>query len=485
MTRFPLFPASALCVVGLLFAACSPVQNDRPNFIVIFIDDLGYSDIGPFGSKLNRTPHLDRMAAEGAKLTSFYVAASVCTPSRAALLTGSYPQRVDMDRNALPGTGNNVVFFPGDPKGLNPSENTIADALKTAGYATACIGKWHLGDQPQWLPRFYGFDTYFGIPYSNDMGVASRWNYPPLPLMRNEDVIEQEPDQGLLTKRYTEESLAFIEANHDQPFFLYMPHTMVHLPRFASSDFAGKSDNGLYGDIVEELDWSVGKILDKLVELGIDDNTVVMFFSDNGSTRASSEYVVSNEPLRGRKASMFEGGFRVCSLAWAPGRIPAGSESSEILTSMDLLPTFAQWAGISQPSPNTIDGKDISEVLENGAASPHDAFFYRRANLLYAVRSGPWKLFTRDYTYGGSKVTAGTLYNLETNIAEDQDLSAQNPDIVAKLNALAERSRRELGDGPEHEGNAIRKAAYIPLDDATTLTPRPHPWSEVKLKSEN
>ena len=298
-------------------------------------------------------------------------------------------------------------------------------------------------------------------------------------------MIEQEPDQGLLTKRYTEESLAFIEANQDQPFFLYLPHTMVHLPRFASSGFEGKSSNGLYGDIVEELDWSVGKILDKLVELEIDDNTVVLFFSDNGGTRSADTYQVSNAPLRGRKASIFEGGFRVCSLAWAPGRIPAGSESSEILTSMDLLPTFAKWAGISEPSPNTIDGKDISDVLENGAPGPHDAFYYRRANILHAVRSGPWKLYVRDYTYGGSTVPAGTLYNLETNIAENQDVSASNPDVVAKLNALADRSRRELGDGPEHAGNAIRTASYISLEEATTLTPRPLPWSEVKLKAKN
>ncbi len=485
MNRSRLVTSSALLSALWLLVACGPVEKAQPNFIIIFIDDLGYADIGPFGSDLNRTPHLDRMAAEGMKLSSFYVASSVCTPSRAALLTGSYAQRVDMERNALPGTGNNIVLFPGDPKGLNPSEITIAEVLQDAGYATACIGKWHLGDQKQWLPRAHGFDTYFGVPYSNDMGVRSRWNYPPLPLLRNEELIEQEPDQGLLTKRYTEESLAFIEANQDQPFFLYLPHTMVHLPRFASSDFEGKSSNGLYGDIVEELDWSVGQILDKLVELEIDENTVVLFFSDNGGTRSTDTYQVSNVPLRAGKGSMFEGGFRVCSLAWAPGRIPAGSESSQITTSMDLFPTFANWAGATLPADNTIDGKDISAVLETGAPTPHDAFFYRRANLLYAVRSGPWKLFVRDYRQGGSTVPAGTLYNLELNIAEDEDVSADHPNIVADLEALAEKSRHDLGDGPEYPGNGIRKAAYVSLEEATTLTERPQPWSEVKLKANN
>ncbi|MCZ6671749.1 MAG: sulfatase-like hydrolase/transferase, partial [Verrucomicrobia bacterium] len=263
---------SIILVSLVAFIGGCAQKTDRPlNFVIIFIDDLGYADIGPFGSTLNRTPNLDRMAAEGMKLTNFYVAASVCTPSRAALLTGCYPQRVDMEHNALPGSGNNLVLFPGDPKGLNPSEITIAEMLKEQGYATAIIGKWHLGDQKQWLPRNHGFDTYFGIPYSNDMGVGNtRRNYPPLPVIQEQEVIEEEPDQGYLTKRYTEKSLEFIEAHKNEPFFLYLPHTMVHLPRFASPAFEGKSNNGLYGDIVEEIDWSVGQILDKLRELDLD-----------------------------------------------------------------------------------------------------------------------------------------------------------------------------------------------------------------------
>jgi arylsulfatase A len=463
--------------VGILslLGACSKKATQPPNFIIIFIDDLGYADIGPFGSTLNRTPNLDRMAAEGMKLTDFYVASSVCTPSRAALMTGCYPQRVDMSTNALPGSGNNLVLFPGDPKGLNPSEITIAEMLKEKGYATTIIGKWHLGDQKQWLPRTQGFDSYFGIPYSNDMSEwHARIDYPPLPLMRNEEVIEEEPDQGLLTKRYTEATLAFIDANKDKPFFVYLPHTMVHLPRYASPDFEGKSNNGLYGDIVEELDWSVGQILDKLKSLDLDKNTLVLFFSDNGGTRSTDTYEVSNEPLRGRKGSMFEGGFRVCSLAWAPGVIPAGSECSEITTSMDLLPTFANLSGATVPADRIIDGKNITPLLEGqpNAKTPHDAFFFHRTKNLYAVRSGPWKLFVKAYNYGNETVKAGTLYNLREDIGETTNVSSKHPDVVTRLEKLAEDSRTDLGDGPDKQGKNIRKAAYIDLKDAVTLTQR-------------
>lgn len=483
-TRIYLALVSMIC---LFLSSCSRNASRPPNFIIIFIDDLGYADIGPFGSKLNRTPNLDRMAAEGMKLTSFYVASSVCTPSRAALLTGSYPQRVDMAINALPGTANDIVLFPGEPKGLNPSEVTIAEILKEVGYATACIGKWHLGDQKQWLPRNHGFDTYFGIPYSNDMGEwNSQWNYPPLPLLRNEDVIEEEPDQRLITKRYTEESLKFIEQNQDKPFFLYLPHTMVHVPHYASDGFEGKSNNRIYGDAVEEIDWSVGQILDRLVELGIGDHTFVFFFSDNGGSRSRDGFEVSNEPLRSRKGSLFEGGFRVCSLAWGPGRIPAGSVTSKVTTSMDLLPTFAGWAGTQAPSDRIIDGVNIADILEGSESSEptREAFFYRRGDDLYAVRSGPWKLFVRDTDFGGS-VKAGTLYNLEDDISETTDLSESHPDIVSKLEALAESSRIDLGDGTERPGRNVRKADYIPLAEATTLTPRPEPWSQVQRRQQN
>lgn len=477
-----------LLAICSLWTGCGKQADSAPeqyNFVVIFIDDLGYGDIGPFGSTLNRTPNLDRMAAEGMKLTDFYVAASVCTPSRAALMTGSYSQRVDMSLNALPGTANDIVLFPGDPKGLNPSEVTIAEVLKDAGYATACIGKWHLGDQKQWLPRQHGFDTYFGIPYSNDMGLGNvRWNYPPLPVVEEQEVIEQEPDQGFLAKRYTEKTLDFIEANQDRPFFVYLPHTMVHLPRFASPEFEGKSANGLYGDIVEEIDWSVGQILDKLKALELDQNTIVLFCSDNGGTRSTKDYKVSNLPLRGGKASMFEGGFRVCSLAWGPGLIPAGSESSEITTSMDLLPTFAKLGKAQVPSDRILDGLDISAILagEAQAASPREAFYYYRGRDLFAIRSGPWKLFVQDYPYGGQKVPAGTLYNLRDDIGETTDVASRHADVVDRIQALAVTARSDLGDGRESHGANIRPAAYIEVDEAVTLTPRPQPWSEVQKR---
>ena len=465
-----------LGILSVLLTGCVGKADSPPNFIIIFIDDLGYADIGPFGSKLNRTPNLDRMAAEGMILTDFYVASSVCTPSRAALMTGSYPQRVDMSTNALPGSGNNLVLFPGDPKGLNPNEITLAEMLKEKGYATTIIGKWHLGDQKQWLPRNQGFDSYFGIPYSNDMSEwHPRIDYPPLPLMRNEEVIEEEPDQGLLTKRYTEEALTYIEANKDHPFFVYMPHTMVHNPRYASPAFEGKSNNGLYGDIVEELDWSVGKILDKLEALGLDDNTMVLFFSDNGGTRSTDTYQVSGEPLRGQKGTMFEGGFRVCSVAWSPGLIPANSICKELTTAMDLYPTFANLSGASVPNDRIIDGKDITALLtgKSNAKTPHNTFFYHRRKDLHAVRSGPWKLFVKDYRYGNETIPAGTLYNLTEDIGETTDVGASNPQVVARLQALAEASRIDIGDGEGNPGKNVRKAAYIPLEDAVTLTTRP------------
>jgi arylsulfatase A len=469
-----------LLLINLVFHIGCSSKSEGPtspfNFIIIFVDDLGYGDIGPYGSTLNRTPHLDRMAAEGMTFTDFYVAASLCTPSRAALMTGCYPQRVDMEHNALPGSGNDLVLFPGDPKGLNPSEITIAEILKERGYATTCIGKWHLGDQKQWLPTEQGFDSYFGIPFSNDMGVANTKNtFPPLPVLEGLDVIEEEPDQAYLTKRYTDRAIAYIEANKAQPFFLYLPHTMVHLPRYASPAFEGQSNNGLYGDIVEEIDWSVGQILDKLVELGIDKNTVVLFFSDNGGTRSTDTYTVSNAPLRGGKGSMFEGGFRVCSLAWAPGLIPGGKTSDEFVTGMDVLPTFASLAGASTPTDRIIDGKDITPILkgDSKASTPHDTFFYRRGNLLYAVRSGPWKLFVKDYTYGRETVKDGTLYNLTEDLGETTDVSADHSDIVTRLETLAEASRVDLGDGPDRSGANIRKAAYVKLSEAVTLTTIP------------
>jgi arylsulfatase A-like enzyme len=466
---------SLLLAFGTSHAA--PEKNKPLNYVVIFVDDLGYGDIGPFGSQLNKTPHLDRMAAEGRKFTNFYVAAAVCTPSRAALMTACYPQRVDMALNALPNSVNNIVLFPGDPKGLNPHEVTIAEVLKDKSYATACIGKWHLGDQRAFLPTEQGFDYYFGIPFSNDMGFDHRIPYPPLPLLRNEEVIEEEPDQRFLTKRYTEETLAFIEQHQQEPFFVYLPHSMVHWPHYASPAFKDKSKNGIYGDVVEEIDWSVGKILDKLAELDLDERTLVIFTSDNGGGGARG-CVVSNLPLRARKGNMCEGGIRVCTIAWCPGLVPKGTVCDELATAMDLLPTFANLSGAKLPEDRILDGKDILPLLRGdlGAKSPHEAFYYRRGMDLYAVRSGDWKLFVRTNQApfpGGNKaqrITAGTLYNLNDDIGETTDVSAQHPDVVAKLERLAEASRVDLGDGTDRPGNNVRRAAYVDVNDAVTLT---------------
>ena len=296
--------ASAL--LGMALPLAKAAEAARPNFIIIFCDDLGYADIGPFGSEKHRTPHLDRMAAEGRKFTSFYVTSGVCTPSRSSLMTGCYPKRVGLHVNEK-GAG---VLFPGNQRGLNPSEVTLAEVLKARGYATGIVGKWHLGDQPAFLPTRQGFDYYFGIPFSNDMGQKDRPSkpYPPLPLLRMEKVIEEEPDQRLLTQRYTREAIAFIERHKAKPFFLYLPHSMPHWPQYSSERFAGKSANGKWGDAAEEIDWSTGEILKALKANGLDKKTMVIFMSDNGG---AVRHGASNQPLRGGKGSTGEGGHRV------------------------------------------------------------------------------------------------------------------------------------------------------------------------------
>jgi arylsulfatase A-like enzyme len=291
-------------------------------------------------------------------------------------------------------------------------------------------------------------------------------------------VIEEEPDQRLLTKRYTDAALTFIEENRDGPFFLYLPHSMVHWPHYASAGFKGKSRNGIYGDVVEEIDWSVGQILDKLKELKLDQRTLVLFTSDNGGGGAR-DCLVSNLPLRARKGSMCEGGIRVCTLAWAPGLVPSGTVCDELATAMDILPTFANLAGAQTPADRIIDGKNISNLLrgEGNAKTPHEAFFYRRGLELYAVRSGPWKLFVRRHrapwgNQTSQQIEAGTLYHLEKDIGETTDVSRRHPEVVARLQKLAEASRVDLGDGVYLRGKNVRKAGYIPLSDAVTLTKR-------------
>lgn len=444
----------------------------RPNFILINIDDLGYADIGPFGSN-NRTPNLDRMAKEGRRLTSHY-AAPVCSPSRAALMTGCYPKR------ALPIPH---VLFPAGAVGLNPEERTVAEVLRDAGYATACIGKWHLGDQPEFLPTRQGFDSYFGIPYSNDMGPAADGaksnpgeqipgakdlatmtarqtqvsgeetgirggNQPPLPLVENERVVGRvrAAEQFEITRRYTERAVEFVRKKREGPFFLYMPHTAVHFPLHPGKDFMGKSPNGLIGDWTEEVDWSVGQILDAVRGANIAEKTLVLFTSDNGG---ALRFGSNNGPLRGTKGQTLEGGIRVCTIAWWPGKIPAGTSTDAITTMMDILPTFARLAGARVPDDRKIDGIDIWSVMSGEPSKePRETFFYFRGFKLEAVRSGLWKLHLA-LADSQPKAKKGRpreqLFNLREDIGETRDLASAHPDEVARLRALADSMRGDLG----------------------------------------
>lgn len=453
--RHSLMKIKCLAAVLLLLPFVNADQKiDRPNFIVIFIDDMGYSDLGCFGSELHQTPNLDKMAAEGMKLTDFYVTCSVCTPSRASLMTGCYPRRVNMHVD----DNNRCVLFPGARKGLNPSEITIAEVLKTRGYSTACIGKWHLGDHPDFLPTRQGFDSYYGIPYSNDMHRKPI----PLPLMRDDKVIEAPVRQDTITERYTVEAIRFIKENKDKPFFIYLPHAMVHVPLFPGKEFQGKSKNGKYGDAAEELDWSTGEILKTLKESGLDERTLVLFTSDNGSSR-----LPSNVPLRGQKGRTDEGGMRVpCVVRW-PGRIPAGTVSGELSSTLDLLPTIARLAGAQAPTDRILDGKDIWPILsgEANAKSPHEAFFYYQMDQLQAVRSGKWKLFVemdakkRNWGKPEGK-TPVKLFDLLADIHEDKDVKDQHPEVVERMLGLAAKAREDLGD-MENAGKNQREAGWV------------------------
>lgn len=447
----------SMIIAGALFGVCAEAQAAapaKPNFIVINIDDMGYADIGPFGSKLNRTPNLDRMATEGRKLTSFY-AAPVCSPSRAALMTGCYPKR------CLPIPH---VLFPGDGVGLSPKEVTVAEVLKGAGYATAIVGKWHLGDQPEFLPLAQGFDMHFGLPYSNDMGPAEDGakselgkplparkgkGQPPLPLLRNNTVVRRvlPDDQQSLVEIYTDEAVRFITAHRDAPFFLYLPHNAVHFPIYPGKKWAGRSPNGIYSDWVEEVDWSVGRVLDTLREQGLSERTLVVFTSDNGGTPRAV-----NAPLRGHKGSTLEGGMRVPMIAWWPGKIPAGTSCDAITGMFDILPTFAALSGGAVPADRTIDGANIWPLLSGAAdAKPaHETFYYYRGFRLEAVRHGEWKLQLPPEKNPAAKQH---LFNLKTDIGEAADVAAANPEAVAKLQALVEAMKGDLGlDGEQAPG---------------------------------
>ena len=435
-----------------------------PNIILIFCDDLGYADIGCFGSTKHRTPKIDRIAKEGKRFTNFYVTSGVCTPSRASLLTGCYPRRLNMHED----TEQHWVLLPIAKRGLNPDETTIAEILKTQGYATACIGKWHLGDQPEFLPTQQGFDYYFGIPYSNDMGPNRYFpDQPPLPFVRNEEVVEAPVDQNSITHRYTEEIISFIRTNKHQPFFVYLAHTMPHVPIHVGDSFRGQSSNGIYGDAVEEIDWSTGKIVDILTELGIGGKTLLIFASDNG---AQKNIGGSNAPFSGWKGTTFEGGMRVpCVMRW-PGKIPAGTESDELCSTLDLLPTFATLAGTEPPQDRVIDGKNIWPLISGTGdeKTPHDAFYYYFRRQLQAVRSGKWKLhlpleveqikWDQVIMEGPGKKMA--LYDLGKDLQENSNVALKHPEVVERLMQLAEIAMTDLGDS-DRDGKNQRMAGMV------------------------
>jgi len=414
-----------------------------PNVVVIFIDDMGYGDIGPYGATKQRTPHLDRMAKEGMKLTSFY-ATPVCSVSRAQMMTGCYGARV-----SVPG-----VYFPGQSVGLNPSEVTVAERLKEKGYATQIIGKWHLGDQPEFLPTRQGFDHYLGIPYSNDMLKKSAdTKIPVVPLLRDEKIVElMDGDaQTRLVEIYTKEAVDFIGRSKDKPFYLYFAHNAVHTPIHPGAAFAGKSQNGRFGDWVEEVDWSVGQVLDALRSQGLEKDTLVVFTSDNGPWLTKGADGGSAGPLRGGKGSTWEGGVREPTIAWWPGRVPAGSVNDAVAGTIDLLPTFVSLAGGTVPASPVIDGRDITSILlGQSKESAREAHYYFSGYDLQAVRQGRWKLALVPQPDGmgkqAAKVPAGLrLYDLDAEIGEQTDVAAQHPEVVAKLKALADKMAAEIG----------------------------------------
>jgi len=415
---------------ALLALATGPSAPEKPNFVVVFCDDLGYGDLGCYGHPSIRTPNLDRMAAEGQRWTDFYAAAEVCTPSRAALLTGRLPVRSGM------ASGRRRVLFPDSKGGLPDGEITLAEALRARGYATACVGKWHLGHLPPYHPLKHGFDSYFGIPYSNDMK--------PTPLWRGEETLEEPAVQATLTRRYTEEAARFIRASKDRPFFLYLAHTFPHVPLAASDAFRGKSPRGLYGDVVEEIDASMGEILATLREEKLEGRTLVVFTSDNGPWLIMKEQGGSAGPLRDGKGSTFEGGMRVPGIFWWPGRV-APATVREMGSTLDLFPTFVRLAGGEVPADRPIDGFDLLPVLFGRGPSPRQTMFFYRGTELYAVRKGPWKAhFVTRSAYGRDPAVVHErplLYHLGRDPGEQYDAGEKNPDVLAAIRREAEAHR--------------------------------------------
>ncbi|QDT53726.1 Arylsulfatase [Caulifigura coniformis] len=486
----------AILLVGLLTSPA--ISADRPNIVFIVADDMGYADLGVQGARGFRTPNLDRLAAEGTRFTNFYVAQAVCTASRAALMTGCYPNRLGMQ-----GAYNHT-----SRDGIADEEWLLPEMLRDAGYATAGMGKWHLGTRPKFHPMRHGFDEWLGIPYSNDntkYHPSLATEMPPLPLYDGERVVELDPDQSTFTRRLTERAVDFIERKADRPFFLYLPHVMPHVPIFASAQFSGKSGAGLYGDVIEELDWSVGEILATLKRLHLEEKTLVIFISDNGPFLSYGEHAGSAAPLREGKLTTFEGGLRVPCLARWPGHIPAGRVCDIPFIGIDWLPTLTELAS-GKTSTLTIDGRSVKAVLlgEEKVAAPHEALFFYSGTALQAVRSGPWKLhFAHPYiTVAGEPGRGGkpsnwgklaptsitqsgvegiatrhgyrieplelSLFNLETDPGERENLASKHPEIVARLSKLAEPVRLELGDTLQGvQGSGVRASGIDRSQDSS------------------
>lgn len=424
-------------------------NSDKPNIIVIFCDDLGYGDLSSYGSTWNQTPEIDQMATEGVRFTNFYAGAPFCTPSRAGLLTGSYPRRVDMDQ----------VLFPSAKKGINPDEEILPEVLKKAGYATAIVGKWHLGDQPVFLPTRHGFDYWYGLPYSNNM---EHGKHPSLPVMKNEKVFEQDAergtfDQSTLTKKYTEETISWMDKNKNKPFFLYLAHTMPHNPVAARKEFFGKTDNPKkgFGASVAEISWSTGKILDYLRKNKLDENTLVIFTSDNGG---NPRWGASNGILKGKKGQIAEGGIRVPFIAWWPGRINPGTTCHAPASVIDFYETFSALAGVEIDSAVKRDGKDIFDYLVNPQKKREARpFYYWHGGSLRAIRYGNWKIMlTGPFT----QETQIVLYDLHTDPGEHINVAEEHPEVITKLLAWAYREKKALGERKDY-GPEVRRTILV------------------------
>ncbi|MCH2125448.1 MAG: sulfatase [Pirellulaceae bacterium] len=472
------FVVSVICLAlaGPLVGADGPAQNETrpPNIVIIFIDDMGYADIGPFGATAYKTPYLDQMAQEGRLFTDFYVTSAVCSASRVGLLSGCYNARL----------GIYGALGPSSTTGIHPEETLLSEICRQQGYATACYGKWHLGHHAKFLPLQHGFDDYFGLPYSNDMWPlhpTAGDQFPDLPLIHKNRIVNPQvsaDDQCQLTTQYTQHAVRFIESHKDEPFFVYLPHSMVHVPLYVSEKFSGKSGVGLFGDVMMELDWSVGQVLNTLRKHQLEENTLVIFTADNGPWLSYGDHAGSAAPLREGKGTMFDGGCREPTIFWWPGTVPGGTRCAEPVMTIDILPTIANLIGAPLPT-RPIDGKNIGPLLKGttGATSPHEALFFYWLRELQAIRMGKWKLHfphryrTLNGRRGGGqgipvKYDQGaietSLFDLSTDIAETTNLADQHPDIVQRMEALADEMRNELGDSRlKKVGSGIREPGKL------------------------